>query len=121
MVTIIFCNIKFLSLHNQTSKTWCLKIPKLYIISGSEDDITCDDGVRCNYLRDVSGLQSHLNSHYHNTDLSLAQMLTDFFQFYSNEFDFSRDAACIITGDIQVKIALIHLRSAMYRCPYFKK
>ena len=84
-------------------ESWC-RTKKFIknIITGSEDEITCDDGVRCNYLRDVTGLQSHLNSHYHNTDLSLAQMLTDFFQFYYNEFDYSRDAACIITGEIQV-------------------
>lgn len=69
--------------------------------------------MRCNYLRDVRGLQSHLNSHYHNTDLSLAQMLTDFFQFYSDEFDYSRDAACIITGEIQVKTVSSHQVNAV--------
>jgi hypothetical protein len=71
--------------------------------SGPEDDITCNDGVRCHYLRDVSGLQPSLNSHFHDQNLNLAQMLADFFQFYSHEFDYTRDAVCIVSGDIQPK------------------
>ena len=34
--------------------------------------------------------------------LTLAQMLTDFFEFYA-KFDFSREAVCLVTGRVQAK------------------
>ena len=49
------------------------------------------------------GLQPKLNAYFHDRSLTLAQMLTDFFQFYARDFDYSRDAACVISGDMQPK------------------
>ena len=88
-----------------------------------KDEYACDDGVVCSYIRDISGLQPKLNSHWNwqpvldrsNTSLvptpnlegsieplTLKQMLKDFFAFYA-EFDYARGSICIRTGQIQPK------------------
>ena len=68
-----------------------------------EDHLVCENDVDCSFLRDVSGYQTVLNQQWENQphlnpgELSLAQMLTDFFDFYSH-FDFKRKAVCVVAG-----------------------
>ena len=84
----------------------------------SKDKYFCEDGVVCSYIRDISGLQPTLNSHWNlqpllNVDnasqiensiepLSITQMLLDFFAFYA-KFDYTKGSICVRTGQIQPK------------------
>ena len=89
-----------------------------------KDKAVCEDGIVCSFIRDISGLQPKLNSHwkwqpnvnisnslYHSVGvsqesvipMSLRQMLTDFFKFYA-QFDYQKGSICIRTGQIQPKI-----------------
>jgi DNA polymerase sigma len=55
------------------------------------------------YIFYFLGIQPHFNAYFHDRSLTLAQMLTDFFEFYAFDFDYNRDAACVFSGDIQPK------------------
>lgn len=94
-------------------------LQELQRLARPEDNITCDDGVRCNYLRDISGLHPSLNTHYHDDNLTLAQMLADFFNFFGHEFDYSSDAACVISGDIQPKRSNANSKISARNVRYF--
>ena len=92
------------------------------LADSTKDSFTCDDGVVCSYIRDISGLQPSLNTHWNMqppncvtndymaiaygennvVPLSLQKMLKDFFAFYSN-FDYQKDCICIATGQSQSK------------------
>ena len=93
------------------------------LADAKKDEYTCNDGVVCSYIRDISGLQPKLNLHWNwqpvvdrsNTNLqptpnlegsieplTFQQMLKDFFAFYA-KFDYARESICIRTGQIQPK------------------
>ena len=93
------------------------------LADSTKDSFICDDGVVCSYIRDISGLQPSLNTHWNMqprncvtndynmaiahgennvVPLSLQKMLKDFFAFYSN-FDYQKDCICIATGQSQSK------------------
>ena len=93
------------------------------LADSTKDSFICDDGVVCSYIRDISGLQPSLNTHWNMqppncgtndykmaiadgennvVPLSLQKMLKDFFAFYSN-FNYQKDCICIATGQSQSK------------------
>ncbi len=53
-------------------------------------------------MKDVSGIQHHLNTCLDDALPDLETLLREFFRFYE-EFDFSRDAVCIVSGQKQPK------------------
>lgn len=72
------------------------------VFPGSEDHRVCDDGVDCTFLRDINGSQRTLNQCYDNTELTVTDLLVDFFAFYSR-FKFDKYAVCTWTGEVQPK------------------
>uniref|UniRef100_A0A0K2SZS3 Poly(A) RNA polymerase, mitochondriallike [Acyrthosiphon pisum] n=1 Tax=Lepeophtheirus salmonis TaxID=72036 RepID=A0A0K2SZS3_LEPSM len=62
----------------------------------------CSDGVKRDFLTDISGYQSYLNSQYSlNEDKpTLEALLKDFFDFYG-DFDFKGATICINSGKIR--------------------
>ncbi len=64
----------------------------------------CEDGVDCTFLRDVDGLQHRLNALWDSPEQpDTARLLADFFLFYGSEFDFGRQAVCVVEGEARTK------------------
>jgi len=70
-------------------------------------------------LRNISGLQPQFNSRLHDDTLTLETMVTDFFVFYSQEFNFENEAICIISGEAQPKRFSNGARSLNKNCSYY--
>lgn len=58
--------------------------------------------MECTFIRDISGLQPQLNACHDKPEITLDELLSNFFLFYS-EFDFRSRSLCVITGQAQPK------------------
>lgn len=87
----------------------------LFQISGLEDRVITDDDVVCTFLRDLSGRQSQLNARYHDSSLTLTDLLLGFFKFYGN-FDYKHHTVCILTGECQPKRTQTSLTKHIHSC-----
>ena len=67
----------------------------LSLISADEDKRITSDGIDCTFMRDASRLQKYFTPQ--NKDSTLAELLFDFFEFYS-EFDFTTKGISLFTG-----------------------
>ena len=76
-------------------------LEKLKEMADEKDHVTSDEGIEANFLRDINGLRYALNksfSHESVAELSLAQLLQGFFEFYGL-FDYSKMSICVINGE----------------------
>ncbi|TRY68740.1 hypothetical protein TCAL_07667 [Tigriopus californicus] len=87
----------------------------LYKLARLEDRVITDDDVVCTFLRDLSGRQSQLNARYHDSKLTLTDLLLDFFKFYG-DFDYKRHTVCILTGECQPKRTQTSSTKHMHSC-----
>jgi len=66
-----------------------------------QDSYQCRDGVQCNFLHNISNQKGLLNKCF-NSDISLSELLLEFFQFYAN-YNFTTNALCPVSGTSIVK------------------
>ncbi len=90
----------------------------LSLISGPCDQIIADDVTDCTFLRDFNdGVVQQQLAEMQDPDLanlSMAQLLADFFEFYGN-FDYNRHAVCVVTGKLQPRRRKTpHIRNVSY-------
>jgi len=70
-------------------------------LSFFQDSYQCRDGVQCNFLHNISNQKGLLNKCF-NSDISLSELLLEFFQFYAN-YNFTTNALCPVSGTSIVK------------------
>ena len=70
-------------------------------LSFFQDSYQCRDGVQCNFLHNINNQKGLLNKCF-NSDISLSELLLEFFQFYAN-YNFTTNALCPVSGTSIVK------------------